>query len=143
MKCLNLYNNTSNIFIFIEICTHPLVSYLFLTRFKIEKDNKPLLHLLSKSQTLIESQERIIGNAKVEREKIEEGIRCSLLGIANHNRGQFKTAIDYHQRHLEIAKEVGDKAGEGKRLCQSRLRLSWSRKVQNSNRLPSTSSRNF
>ncbi|PFX18226.1 Tetratricopeptide repeat protein 28 [Stylophora pistillata] len=26
--------------------------------------------------------------------------------------GQFKTAIGYHQRHLEIAKEVGDKDGE-------------------------------
>ena len=72
MKCLNLWNNTFNIFIFIEICTHPLISYLFLTRFKIEKDKKPLLHLLSKSQTIIESQERIIGNAKVDREKIEE-----------------------------------------------------------------------
>ena len=70
MKCLNLWNNTFNIFI--EICTHPLISYLFLTRFKIEKDKKPLLHLLSKSQTIIESRERIIGNVKVDREKIEE-----------------------------------------------------------------------
>ncbi|XP_066026422.1 tetratricopeptide repeat protein 28-like [Pocillopora verrucosa] len=68
------------------------------------------------------SQEHITGNAKVDREKTEEGIRCSLLGIAHHNLGQFKTAIDYHQRHLEIAKErdleiakeVGDKAGEGR-----------------------------
>ena len=31
--------------------------------------------------------------------------------------GQFKTAIEYHQRHLEIAKEVGDKAGEGRGYC--------------------------
>ena len=54
-----------------------------------------------------------MGNAKVDREKTEEGIRCNLLGIAHYNQGQFKTAIDYHQRHLEIAKEVGDKAGEG------------------------------
>ena len=69
---------------------------------------------MSKSQTLIENHERIIENAKVEREKTEEGTRCSLLGIAHHNLGQFKTAIDYHQRHLEIAKEVGDKAGKGK-----------------------------
>ena len=81
---------------------------------KINKDNKPLLHLLSKSQTLIESHERNIGNAKVDRERTEKRIRCSLLGIAHHNLGQFKTAIDYHQRHLEIAKEVGDKAGKGK-----------------------------
>ena len=93
------------------------MNYLFLTRFKIEKDNKPLLHILNKSQTLIESQEHITGNAKVDREKTEEGIRCSLLGIAHHNLGQFKTAtinVDYHQRHLEIAKEVGDKTGEGR-----------------------------
>ena len=55
-----------------------------------------------------------MGNAKVNREKTEEGIRCNFLGIAHYNQGQFKTAIDYHQRHLEIAKEVGDKAGEGK-----------------------------
>ena len=89
-------------------------SNLFLTRFKIDKDNKPLLHLVSKSQTLIENHERIIENAKVVREKTEEGTRCNLLGIAHHNLGQFKTAIDYHQRHLEIAKEVGDKAGKGK-----------------------------
>ena len=27
--------------------------------------------------------------------------------------GDFKTAINYHERHLNIAKEVGDKAGEG------------------------------
>ena len=27
--------------------------------------------------------------------------------------GQLKTAIEYHQRHLEISKEVEDKAGEG------------------------------
>ena len=93
MKCLNLQNNTSNIFIIIEIAKNPLKSYI-LNRFKIEKDNKPLLHLPSKSQTLIESHERITGNAKVDREKTEEGIRCSLLGIAHHDLGQFKTAIN-------------------------------------------------
>ncbi|PFX13282.1 Tetratricopeptide repeat protein 28 [Stylophora pistillata] len=35
------------------------------------------------------------------------------LGCGYQDQGQFKTAIGYHQRHLEIAKEVGDKAGEG------------------------------
>ena len=34
------------------------------------------------------------------------------LGNAYRGPGQFKTAIEYHQRHLEIAKEVGDKAME-------------------------------
>ena len=32
--------------------------------------------------------------------------------------GDFKTAIDYHQRHLEIAKELGDRSGEGK-VCRN------------------------
>ena len=28
--------------------------------------------------------------------------------------GDFKKAIEYHERHLKIAKEVEDRAGEGK-----------------------------
>ena len=28
--------------------------------------------------------------------------------------GDFKQAIKYHEQHLSIAKEVGDKAGEGR-----------------------------
>ena len=32
--------------------------------------------------------------------------------------GDFKTAIDYHQRHLEIAKELSDRSGEGK-VCRN------------------------
>ncbi|CAH3142350.1 unnamed protein product, partial [Porites evermanni] len=36
------------------------------------------------------------------------------LGIAYHNLGDFRKAIEYHQRHLKISKEVGDRAGEGK-----------------------------
>ena len=46
-------------------------------------------------------------------DKAGEGISFGNLGNANQGLGQFKTAILYHQRHLEIAKEVGDKAGEG------------------------------
>ena len=30
-----------------------------------------------------------------------------------HSLGDFKKAIDYHERHLKIAKEVGDRSGEG------------------------------
>ena len=70
------------------------MSHLFLTRFKIDKRKKLLV--------------------QVKRGKAEEGIRCSHLGKAYYDIGQFKTAIKYHQRGLEIAKEVGDKAGEGK-----------------------------
>ena len=36
------------------------------------------------------------------------------LGIAHCDLGDFKTAIDYHERALKIAKELGDKSGEGK-----------------------------
>ena len=47
-------------------------------------------------------------------DKAEEGGSYGNLGNAYRGLGQFKTAIEYHQRHLEIAKEVGDKAGEGR-----------------------------
>ena len=46
-------------------------------------------------------------------DKVGEGMSYGNLGNAYQRLGQFKTAIQYHQRHLEIAKEVGDKAGEG------------------------------
>ena len=36
------------------------------------------------------------------------------LGSAHLSLGEFKTAIDYYERHLEIAKELGDRLGEGK-----------------------------
>ena len=66
--------------------------HLFLTRFKIDKRKKLLV--------------------QVERGNAEEGIRCSSLGMAYYDIGQYKTAIKYHQRCLEIAKEVGHQAGE-------------------------------
>ena len=57
-------------------------------------------------------------------DKAEEGGSYGNLGCAYHSLGQFKTAIEYHQRHLEIAKEVGeiskevgDKTGEVCSLC--------------------------
>ena len=36
------------------------------------------------------------------------------LGIAYYNLGDFRKAIEYHERHLKISKEVGDRAGEGR-----------------------------
>ena len=33
---------------------------------------------------------------------------------AYHSLGDFHKAICYHERSLQIAKEVGDKAGEGR-----------------------------
>ena len=72
--------------------------YRPLTPFKIENDNKRLLQLLRKTNAAL----NVITNSS------------SNLGNAYQGPGQFKTAIQHHQHHLEIAKEVGDKAGEGK-----------------------------
>ncbi|XP_073229595.1 uncharacterized protein [Porites lutea] len=36
------------------------------------------------------------------------------LGIALRKLGDFQKTIEYHERHLKISKEVGDRAGEGK-----------------------------
>ena len=36
-----------------------------------------------------------------------------ILGIAYQSQGDFNKAIEYHAQHLAIAKEVGDRAGEG------------------------------
>ena len=46
-------------------------------------------------------------------DKAGEGRGYGNLGNAYQGLGQFRTAIEYHQRHLEVAKEVGDKVGEG------------------------------
>jgi hypothetical protein len=35
------------------------------------------------------------------------------LGCAYESQGDFSKAIEYHTQHLAIAKEVGDRAGEG------------------------------
>jgi len=37
----------------------------------------------------------------------------SILGNTYHSLGDFKKAIEYHTEHLAIAKEVGNRAGEG------------------------------
>ena len=62
--------------------------YRPLTRFKIENNNKRLLQLLRKT------------NAEL---IVKANSSCS-LGNAYQGLGQFKKAIQYHQRHLEIAK---------------------------------------
>ena len=41
------------------------------------------------------------------------GVYC-ILGRAYRNLGDFNKAIEYHAQHLAIAKEVGDRAGEGR-----------------------------
>ena len=42
------------------------------------------------------------------------GAIYSTLGNAHDSLGDFSQAIKYHTQDLEIAKEVGDRAGEGK-----------------------------
>ena len=74
-----------------------------LTNFKIDKNGKGLLHLLNRCN---------------DRLQVMTISYCN-LGNVYHRQGQFKKAIKYHQRHLEIAKEVGDKAGEGRRYAIS------------------------
>ena len=39
------------------------------------------------------------------------------LGNAYCSLGKFQEAIEYHNQGLSIAKEVGDRAGEGKAYC--------------------------
>ena len=75
--------------------------YLPLTRFKIENNNERLLQLIRKTNAEL----KVIANSFCD------------LGNAYQGQGQFKTAITYHQRDLEIAKEVGDKAREGRSYC--------------------------
>ena len=51
--------------------------------------------------------------AKAVGDKTEEGRAYHSLGITSRRLGDFKQAIDYHEKQLCIAKEIGDRAGEG------------------------------
>ena len=46
-----------------------------------------------------------------------EGNAYHYLGVAYHNLGDFKKAIDYLERAIEIAKQVMDKVGIGHSFC--------------------------
>ena len=75
--------------------------YQPLTRFKIENNNKRLLQLLRKTNAELIVTENSSSN----------------LGNVYQGLERFQTAIKYHQRQLEIAKEVGDKTEEGRNYC--------------------------
>ena len=47
-------------------------------------------------------------------DKAGEGRAYGNLGNAYHGLGDFHKAIDYHECHLQIAKEAGDKAEQGR-----------------------------
>ena len=46
-----------------------------------------------------------------------EGAAYGNLGIAYKSLGDFQQAIQYHQKHLQIAKDLGDRAREGRVYC--------------------------
>jgi len=46
-------------------------------------------------------------------DRLEQGKAYRNLGNAYDSLGDFKKAIHYHERHLEILKELGDRSGEG------------------------------
>ncbi|XP_044172276.1 G-protein-signaling modulator 2-like, partial [Acropora millepora] len=48
------------------------------------------------------------------------------LGCAYKSLGDYGKAIEYQEKRLKIAKEVGDRAGEGKKATTGRQRLFWS-----------------
>ena len=75
--------------------------YLPLIRLKIDNNNERLLQLMRRSDAELKVIAKSYGN----------------LGNVYHSLGQFKIAIEYQQRSLEIAKEVGDNAGEGESYC--------------------------
>lgn len=47
-------------------------------------------------------------------DKSEELAECVDLGNAHYRLGNYKTAIHYYERALKIAKDLGDRSGEGK-----------------------------
>ena len=53
------------------------------------------------------------------------GFILSALGNAHYMMGDFSQAIAYHTQHLAIAREVGDRAGEGN--AGNNLVLPWKR----------------
>ena len=74
-------------------------------------------------------------------DKAEEEQIYGHLGNAYQGLGQFETAIEYHQRHLEIAKEMGDNAGEESVMAVSATLIKvW--ECSNSHQMPSAFSGN-
>ena len=45
------------------------------------------------------------------------------LGNAYQSLGDYRKAIEYHEKDLKIAIEIGDRAGEGRSIWKSRYSL--------------------
>ena len=57
-------------------------------------------------------------------DKHGEGLCYTNLGLAYHGLGNFRKAIEYHEKSLDIAKEIENKQEEGYMLYKSRPCLS-------------------
>lgn len=77
------------------------------------------------NQTLLELRERVLGEQRIlqesggkkrtgtKAEKLGDNKAFGNLGSAYDSGGCFKAAVDYHERILEISRELGDKWNEG------------------------------
>ena len=53
-----------------------------------------------------------------DRKFVGEGGAYGSLGASYQSLGDYRKAIEYHEKHLKIATEIGDQAGEGNSLSQ-------------------------
>lgn len=51
-------------------------------------------------------------------DRIEEGIALGNLGNAHYSLGDYRQAIDYHQKSLTIVREIQDRPGEERDLVR-------------------------
>ncbi|XP_066021461.1 tetratricopeptide repeat protein 28-like [Pocillopora verrucosa] len=86
----------------VELCLYTEARSWLHMGLDIDNNNERLLQLMRRSDAEL----------KVIAKRSYYNLGCAYQGL-----GQFKTAIEYHQRHLEISKEVGYKAGEGGIYC--------------------------
>ncbi|CAH3015221.1 unnamed protein product [Porites evermanni] len=61
----------------------------------------------------IAEQKKRLTKAQINKNTAEKADAYCNLGRAYYSFGDFHQAIEYHNQHLSIAKEVGDRAGEG------------------------------
>lgn len=64
------------------------------------------------SREQIQFCQRILGKL----DSPSDGIWLNALGLAYRNLGKYEEAINFHQQHLTIAREIGDRRGEGAAL---------------------------
>jgi tetratricopeptide (TPR) repeat protein len=60
--------------------------------------------------------EAALAAARQLRDRGAEGSHLGNLGNAYNALGEYRRAIDYHEKHLAIAREMGDRKGEGQAL---------------------------